>query len=92
MQSISIVIDYNLIELKSDLLKDLAVTLDNELCAKGLTCSLTFDLIDCSLRLTTSLISGEEFTYQFFVDVVSLVEDIFDKKNIFLKVESVSVF
>lgn len=92
MKTISIVLDYNSVELKSDLLRELAVYLDNETCAKGLNCSFTGDFIEGSLRISLSLISGEEFTYSFFIDVVSLVKEIFDKLNIYLKVKSVSSF
>lgn len=92
MKNILIVFDYNTFELKAVLLRELAVLLDNETCAKGLNCSFTGDFIDGSLSLSMSLISGEEFTYDFFIDVVSLVKDIFNKKNIFLKVKSVSSF
>ena len=92
MKNISIVLDYKSTELKSDLLRELAVMLDNETCAKGLNCSFTGDFIDGTLRISLSLISGEEFTYNYFIDVVSLVKAIFDKLNIFLKVKSVSSF
>lgn len=92
MKNISIVLDYKSTELKSDLLRQLAVMLDNETCAKGLNCSFTGDFIDGTLSISLSLISGEEFTYNYFIDVVSLVKEIFDKLNIFLKVKSVSSF
>lgn len=92
MKSISIVFDYNSFEFKGVLLRELPILLDNETCARGLNCSFTYDFIHGESRLSLSLISGEEFTYQFFIEVVSLVNDIFDKKNIFMKVKSVSAF
>lgn len=92
MKSISIVLDYNSVELKSVLLRELAVYLDNESCSKGLNCSFTGDFIEGSLCISFSLISGEEFTYSFFIGVISFVQEIFDKLNIYLKVKSVSSF
>lgn len=79
-----------MVELSSVLLRDLAVKLDNETCAKGLNCSFTGNFVDCSLSISLSLISGEEFTYNFFLDVLTLVMDIFNEKKIYLNVKSVS--
>lgn len=92
MKRIIIDLDYQTSEFKSEVLRDLAVYLDNETCAKGLNCTFIGDFIDCSLRISLSLISGEEFTYNCFIDIVSLVKDIFEKKNFYLKVKSVSSF
>lgn len=92
MKSISIVLDNKSSDFKSEVLRQVAIILDNETCAKGLKCSFTGDFIDGSLRISLSLISGEEFTYKFFIEVFSFVIDIFEQRNYYLKVKSVSSF
>lgn len=91
MKTIIISLDFDSFEYQAVLIRDLAVYLDNESCAKGLNCSFTGDFIDGSVRILLSLISGNDFNFDFFFDVISFVKDIFVKKNIFLKVKSVSV-
>ena len=92
MKTIIISLDFDSFEYQAVLIRELALFLDNETCSKGLNCSFTGDFIDGSVNISLSKISGEYFTFDFFVDVVSLVKDIFEKKNIFLKVKSVSSF